>query len=185
MEENKRNQVFAFCNIFMLIPFPFLQEKERQRVWGVKRSRFSRFVSRKYIYFITKREQFSCDLEMITSECKLKVSSMTTLVNGDERTQLFVGSAKLKKQASSFPLAILFDVTYCSVHYWCNRSIKPCSLYKDILRREGKCANLADETNHKYSEKELFKIVPNILQIAMMLHLSVIGVNINKNLNSL
>lgn len=92
---------------------------------------------------------------------ELEVSNMIGLVNGGECTQLLVGLAKMQHNASRLPVAILFDVTHCSVYYCYDRSIKQCSLHKDILR--GKGPNLADETNYKYSEKQFFKITPNML----------------------
>ena len=66
-----KESVFFILQYFtfnLIITFSFPQKKERQRVWGVKRSRFPRFVSRNC--FKRQQEQFFFYLKVITCECK-------------------------------------------------------------------------------------------------------------------
>ena len=66
-----KESVFFILQYFtfnVIITFSFPQKKERQRVWGVKRGRFPRFVSRNC--FKRQQEQFFFYLEVITCECK-------------------------------------------------------------------------------------------------------------------
>lgn len=88
----------SILQYFALITFPFLQEKERQRVWGLKRSRFSRFVSRKYFKrwnnFPMTLKWSHVNVDKTVHE--LEVREIIGLVNGGECTRLLVGLKNAK-----------------------------------------------------------------------------------------